>query len=79
VRVWLIRLLTFSGDSNVSQWEWAKLWAVIDQTAPADKRVAIAAIKAEHEEASSLAVFPIRQIVGNTVTLVLGFLVHAFA
>ena len=37
--MWLIRLLTFSGDGD--QYQWAMLWTVLEEVVPSDKRGAV--------------------------------------
>jgi hypothetical protein len=74
--VWLIRLLTFSDEAN--QHQWAHLWAVIEHLVPDEKREGVMKIRGEFEDSKTLLWFPVTHIIGNTVTLALGFIVHAF-
>ena len=74
--IWLIRLLTFSGDSE--RYQWAMLWAVVEAAVPDDKREAVEKARQEFTESKTLLTFSFAELFGNTVTLVLGFLVHVF-
>lgn len=74
--MWLIRLLTFSGDGD--QYQWAMVWAVLEEVVPSDKREAVEKVKREFGDSATLLSFSFAHLFANTTTLVLGFLVHAF-
>ena len=74
--IWLIRLLTFSGDSE--SYQWAMVWAVVEAAVSDEKRKAVEKTRQGFTESKTLLTFSIAQLSGNTVTLVLGFLLHTF-
>ena len=51
---------------------------MIDQLVPDEKREGVVRIRHESEGATALMSLSIGELAGTTVTLVLGFVVHAF-
>ena len=76
--VWLLSILTNRPDQD--EIKWKSLFAIIEQCVPQEKQEAMA--DAIHEIQENIWVDLsgkiVGQIIGNTITLILGFVLHSF-